>query len=297
MSPLCLLLAPFLLLGTGPQVLVLGHEAQFGRHNHGFPHDEATLNLLESRSDHFYALQKNERRDGSQVVGPDISKMISRYPCIRGMVPVGTQDDGHKWVCGMHAIRGAPIVFSFGSFGLQDFELEFLKLRPDARVFIFEIMPDRLPKERDPRISYHAVGLGGYPNTDQLINKDNQVKGAVMHTLSDLMRLCNVTYIDVLKMDIEGFEFQWLKHEAAGTVPLLGQLLVEVHIKRSKSFFRPIMKEDAKWFVEQLEDMGLRLFSSEPNYMDLWKAVEFGLIQSKWSLWDRHKLTNKISDN
>ena len=274
-------------------VFALGRK---GHHSEGgSPYNEETLKSLETRSEHFYTLQKTaERREGSQVVGPDVSKLISRYPCILGMVPVGVQDDGHKWVCGLHAISGAPIVFSFGSFGVQDFELELLTLRPDARVFIFEIMPDRLPTERDPRISYHPVGLGGYPNTDQLINKDNQVKGAVMHSLSDLMRLCNVTHIDVLKMDIEGFEFQWLKHEAASTVPLVGQLLVEVHVKRSKSFFRPVIKEDAKWFVEQLEALGLRLFSSEPNYRDTWKAVEFGLIQSAWSAWERKKLPSNI---
>lgn len=242
---------------------------------------------MEARSDHFYSRQKIERK---KDVGPDISKLISRYPCIRGLVPVGTFDDGHKWVCGLHAIRGAPVIFSFGSFGQQDFELDLLRLRPDAKVFIFEIMPERVPKMRDPRVSYHAVGLGGYPGTDKLINKENQVKGAVMRSLADLMLTCNVTHIDVLKMDIEGFEFSWLKHEARGTVPLIGQLLVEVHMKRSKSLFRPTIAEDAVFFVEQLEQLGLRLFSSEPNADNTWRAVEFGLMQSEWGQWDRDKI-------
>lgn len=261
-----------------------------GHQRHVSIYDEATISALEARSETFYNRQKLERR---QDVGPDIAKLVSRYPCIRGMVPVGTFNDGHKWVCGLHAIRGAPIVFSFGSFGQQDFELDLLTLRPDARVFVFEIMPDRIPKARDPRISYHAIGLGSYPGTDKLINKDNQVKGSVMRTLTELMQSCNVSHIDVLKMDIEGFEFQWLKHEGRSTVPLIGQLLVEVHMKRSKSFFRPTIKEDAVWFVEQLEGLGLRLFSSEPNADKPWSAVEFGLVQAAWGKWDRDKTARK----
>jgi len=42
------------------------------------------------------------------------------------------------------------------------------------------------------------------------------------------MKRNNHTYIDVLKMDIEGFEWEWISHESH-LLENVGQLLVEVH--------------------------------------------------------------------
>ena len=94
-------------------------------------YDEATILGFEKKSEEIYQLQKSAERKGDMTVGPDFSKLVSRYPCIRGMVPVGINSgDGHKWVCGLRAITSAPVVFSFGSFGNQEFELDLLRLRP-----------------------------------------------------------------------------------------------------------------------------------------------------------------------
>ena len=264
-------------------------------------YNDATIEELEARSEIFYQVQKQSERH--KVVGPDFAKLVSRYPCLRGMVPIGRRADidGHKWMCGLHAIRSRPVVFSLGSRGNQNFELELLALRPDARVFVFDIFSQLLPPpdQRHPNITYHAVGLGGYPNSLPLQHKDvrnavsrntptgifqssmvrvgrgfdatsaaaaHAVPSLSLRSLAAMLAMCNVSYIDVLKMDIEGFEFAWLKHEGEGTVPRIGQLLVEVHTKRSSSFFRPVITEDAVWFVQRLEALGLRLFSSEPNF-------------------------------
>ena len=187
-------------------------------------------------------------------------------------------------------MKDPPVVFSFGSNGNQLFELDLLKLRPDARISIFEIKADRLPVFRHPQIRYHAIGLGGYEHSNDFQNNlDKDV--AVMMPLRELMQRSNVTRIDILKMDIEGFEFAFVKNEM-DLFSRIGQFLVEVHIKRSKSFFRPEIKEDAVWFVEQLESHNMRLFSSEPNSGNVWGAIEFSLIQREWTSWqaEMHKL-------
>jgi hypothetical protein len=48
------------------------------------------------------------------------------------------KEEGHKFACGVNAIRDKPIVYSIGAEG-QEFELGFLKLRPDAEIYMFEL--------------------------------------------------------------------------------------------------------------------------------------------------------------
>ena len=71
------------------------------------------------------------------------------------------------------------------------------------------------------------------------------------------------THIDILKVDIESWEFETLKtlvsHYLAAGKPLpFGQLQLEIHIW-NKSF-----KEFLEWW-EVLEEAGLRPFMTEPN--------------------------------
>lgn len=200
------------------------------------------------------------------------------------MIPIGNvRIDGHKWICGLNAIKGNPVVYSFGSFGEQSFEVDLLKVRPDADINIFEIVPSRLPpqNERNPKIKYHAIGLGGY-------EKDNYPSNSNVKPLWELMNFLNHTYIDILKMDIEGFEFTFLKHEPH-IFHRIGQFQVELHVKRSKGWFAKKIVEDAVYFVEKCEEYGLRLFSNEPNLLNTFRAAELSFIQSKWTEWDNHK--------
>ena len=160
--------------------------------------------------------------------------------------------------------------------------MDLLKLRPDADINIFEIEPSRLPpeNERNSRINYHSTGLGGYDNT---VNKFS------VKPLWEMMSFLNHTYIDVLKMDIEGFEFQFLKNEGLHLFHRIGQLQVEVHVKRSKGFFAKKIEEDAVYFVEKCEEFGLRLFSNEPNILNTFRATELAFIQKNWTDWNNNK--------
>ena len=165
----------------------------------------------------------------------------ANYPCLYGVTPVGQDEgvsvyDGHKFACGIHHIKSRPIVYSFGSNRQQDFEKSILFYRPDALVYTFEINPDHLPPEkglptplfsftkkkqpelRDPKIVFTVLGLGPPSN--------GTVKMMLVH---EIMKMLNHTYVDVLKIDIEGGEHPWVKAEPIETFTRIGQLLLEVH--------------------------------------------------------------------
>jgi hypothetical protein len=136
--------------------LVISHRIHF---------NETIYEQLELKGEKYYNEQKDERY---VLVAGDINRVHPNFPCVYGTIPLGSEtsqgiDDGHKFACGIQFIKGEPILYSFGSCKDQSFELSFLEYRPDAKVYIFEIDPNNLPNERDPRITYFNVGLGGFP--------------------------------------------------------------------------------------------------------------------------------------
>ncbi len=244
----------------------------------------STLRELETLGELYYEDQKDER---VYKIANDFQRLKPNFPCIFGVIPLGTAekssiDDGHKFACGLHFISGGPVVYSFGSNRKQDFELSILKLRPDASIHIFELIPGNLPQEvdRDSRIHYNSVGLGGYDNSTDM--------NYVVKTMRELMSDRNHTYIDILKMDIEGVEFNWLKYEAPRLIPRIGQYLVEVHVHFG-FVERYFPKEDAFSFTEELEKYGFRLFHQEINKHQTLRFTELSLIKHNWTLWDAVK--------
>jgi len=134
--------------------------------SHHVHFNETVYEELEALGDAYYFEQKDERY---MMIADDFKRINPNYPCIYGTIPLGANtkegiDDGHKFTCGIHFIKGEPIIYSFGSCKDQTFELSLLKYRPDAKIYIFEIDPDKIPDDRDPRITYYNVGLGGYPS-------------------------------------------------------------------------------------------------------------------------------------
>ena len=84
-----------------------------------------------------------------------------------------------------------------------------------------------------------------------------------MYTLASLMRRNGHAHIDILKVDIESWEFETLKSliqpyvESGEPLPF-AQLQLEVHVWGKK------FTEFLKWW-EMLEEAGLRPFWTEPN--------------------------------
>jgi hypothetical protein len=96
------------------------------------------------------------------------------------------------------------------------------------------------------------------------------------------------TYIDVLKIDIEGAEFPWLRYEGSKILPRVGQVVIELHVHTvTAQQYYP--KEDSKTFIETMEIYDYRLFHVEVNrHAPLWGS-EFSLIQKKWIQFENNK--------
>ena len=151
----------------------------------------------------------------------------ANYPCIHGVIPLGEDSgasavDGHKYSCGIMHIKGDPIVYSFGSNRQQDFEFAVLHQRPDARIWTHDILESHLPavENRISAINYTATALG--PSSAD----KGDIKNKLVH---EFMKERGHTYIDILKIDIEGGEFPWIANEPLDTFTRIGQLLIEVH--------------------------------------------------------------------
>ena len=154
------------------------------------------------------------------------------YPCLHGVVPIGADTvdsikDGHKFSCGIQHIKSSPIVYSFGSNKQQDFEQSMLYYRPDSRVYTHDILESHLPdmSVRDPKITYYATALGP-SSSAKSVRSNEKIQFKLLH---ELMKERGHTYIDVLKIDIEGGEYPWVVNEPLDTFDRIGQLMIEVH--------------------------------------------------------------------
>eukprot|EP00596_Hydrurales_sp_CCMP1899_P010464 CAMPEP_0119052636 /NCGR_PEP_ID=MMETSP1177-20130426/73868_1 /TAXON_ID=2985 /ORGANISM="Ochromonas sp, Strain CCMP1899" /LENGTH=318 /DNA_ID=CAMNT_0007032273 /DNA_START=550 /DNA_END=1505 /DNA_ORIENTATION=- len=207
----------------------------------------------------------------------------SREPCIRGVVPIGSDSkvaltEGHKYGCGIHMIKSSPIVYSFGSNKNTEFEIDVLNLRSDANVWIYELDPARMPSDKRTGLHVGNFGLGGY----------GRGTPGNMRSLGALMKENNHTYIDILKIDIEGFEWSWLEKEDA-LLERVGVFLVEVHsILASISSRAPKgpMRSTHAPFIEAVEKRDLRLYHQEINAGSHKCCSEYAFIQKNTSMWD-----------
>ncbi|KAK7229765.1 hypothetical protein V2G26_001935 [Clonostachys chloroleuca] len=180
--------------------------------------------------------------------------------CPHDLERVGTLGDGGKVVCGMSqyenispgpssASNNAPelIVYSFGVSDDSSFEASLLE-RTNAKIW-------------------------GYDFSVESWSDDNA--NPPMYTVQDVMRMNGHSYVDIIKMDIEGAEFDALtslihfiqSEDSHGNMPF-GQLLLEIHFMRDpKGFSIPkTLRSWVDWW-ESLEQMGLRPVNNEGNWI------------------------------
>ncbi|KAG8937300.1 hypothetical protein FRC02_000070 [Tulasnella sp. 418] len=193
---------------------------------------------------------------------------LPAYQCPRQMTRVGTMGDGGKYVCGMKTISKKPhcVVYSVGINGESSFEAEILQTSK-CEVWGYDFSVDKFGPEIEndpelkPRAHFFPYMLTGF---------DDHKAKTPMWTLPSLMKQNGHDFIDILKIDIEGSEFQVLADlvETYKDRPLpFGQLQLEIHAW-SKPFH-----EVYQWF-EMLENAGLRPFMAEPNlvYLNLYRG-------------------------
>ncbi|KAL0961203.1 hypothetical protein HGRIS_006171 [Hohenbuehelia grisea] len=192
------------------------------------------------------------------------------YNCPHELVRIGALGDGGKWVCGLSRVVKKPgcvvysIVISLGINHESSFEADILKNTDDCRIWGYDFsvrkFGPQIPILRWHRTYFKPYALGGQ-------DKHEATDDPKMYTLNTLMKQNGHTHIDILKIDIEGWEFDTLTaliqpYVDSGTPLPFGQLQLEVHLW-SKNF-----PQFLKWW-EILESAGLRPFMTEPNLVYL----------------------------
>jgi hypothetical protein len=176
---------------------------------------------------------------GPQNICPGGTKAVSHRPydslpdvqALGGCQRYGGGDGG-KWVCGASELKKGCVVYSLGSDGNFEFEAAMLAHTP-CEIFTFDctVGPSRIPK-LDPRIRFHPICVG-----------DGSTPGSTYRSLQSLMTQFGHGQVDLLKVDIEGYEYRLVESIFAGHVenesaPLPKQILLEQHY---------LSNEDMRW--------------------------------------------------
>jgi len=189
---------------------------------------------------------------------------IPAFQCPHRVERVGTLGDGGKWVCGVDRIvkQHKCVIYSFGINHESSFEADLLRRAPGCEAWGYDYSVDSWgPEVNDdpelaPRAHFQPWALGGS-------NHHEEYDYPRYWTLDSLMELNGHTFIDILKIDIEGGEFDALTSFVAayaeGALPV-GQLQLEIHAREGHERFDYFIK----WWAS-LEAAGLRPFWTEAN--------------------------------
>ncbi|KAI9452235.1 methyltransferase domain-containing protein [Lactarius psammicola] len=195
---------------------------------------------------------------------------IPSFQCPHHVERIGVLGDGGKWVCGVERIAKQEkcVIYSFGINGESSFEAALLERAPGCEVWGYDFTVNSFGPEIEEtpslkeRAHFFPWALGGR-------NAHGPEDAPKYYTLDALMQLNGHSFIDVLKIDIEGAEFDTLTTFLAANKPRspftsttlpIGQLQIELHAwddYEKFGFFHD-------WWAA-LETAGLRPFWTESN--------------------------------
>ncbi|KZP34203.1 hypothetical protein FIBSPDRAFT_719945 [Athelia psychrophila] len=229
------------------------------------------------------------------------------FQCPHRMERLGNGGDGGKWVCGMERVQQKKdcVIYSVGINGESSFEAHLLERGSSCQVWGYDFSVksfgpeiEKLP-DLKRRSHFKSYALGG---------RDAPNESPPVYTLATLMAQNNHTFIDILKIDIEGAEFATLDSLmdaypsafnpqgardagiTGGGLPF-GQLQLEIHARDSEYASFPRFQE---WW-EKMERAGLRPFWTEPNlvYVNLVKGVKPTLAEYSFiNIRGKHELVS-----
>lgn len=170
---------------------------------------------------------------------------------------VGSIGDGGKWVCGLSHLQQLKImgirkcvIYSYGVSFDSTFEAE-LHNRAGCEVHAFDPTVGGIAG-RSNGIAFHKHGLA---------SSSGKTKDFMMvESLQDAMHRLGHAYVDILKVDVEGAEWEVFAKLLSDMprFPLFGQLLIELHHKDMHSthnFFRML---ESKGFMSISRELNLQ---------------------------------------
>ncbi|KAH9971006.1 methyltransferase domain-containing protein [Lactifluus volemus] len=194
---------------------------------------------------------------------------VPAFQCPHRVERIGQRGDGGKWVCGIDRVarQDKCVIYSFGVNDDSSYESTLLKRAPGCEIWGYDYSVHGWGRQinDDPDLSKRAHfqpwALGGTDNhTDQDFFK--------YWKLDSLMKHNGHTFIDILKIDVEGAEFDALaaffKAFADEDVLPIGQLQLEIHASANRANFEYFNR----WWAA-LEAAGLRPFYNDPNLVSV----------------------------
>jgi FkbM family methyltransferase len=208
-------------------------------------------------------LFRRSRRWLHEMQGKDVPTRVHRRP---GSVRIGSEYGG--WEVLPSLLNRDSIVYSFGVGHDISFDLGLIE-RFGTTVHAFDPTPavaEFIRKTNPPgQFVFHPTGLAGHDgelrfefNQGEQLTVSQSTQGQVVlpvKRLSTLLRELGHTRLDLLKVDIEGSEIQFLDDLVANPVEI-DQLLIEFHHGPAQ----PDEVRAVRRALGQIGDLGFELF-------------------------------------
>ncbi|KAF9214537.1 hypothetical protein CPC16_010694 [Podila verticillata] len=181
------------------------------------------------------------------------------FVCPHDIQRVGPLSDGGKWICGMSLYEEKPrskcVLYSFGVNHETRFEGEMLD-RTDCEIWAYDASVSEMGPETQgrPHVTFKPYFIG----REDKVAAD----GKIWKTLRTLMKENGHDWIDILKVDIEGSEydtFAAIMDDFPDVLPF-SQLQLELHVHQSHVSFPDFLN-----FWERLESKGVYPWWTEIN--------------------------------
>ncbi|KAF9089582.1 hypothetical protein BGX29_005007 [Mortierella sp. GBA35] len=291
------------------EVELMRHEFDATRKAKSYFSDSTEVSRRLQTSEYLYQKQVNKRnqyiRENSIGAGgngawlPKKKEMMPfwwyfqpSFNCPYEVERAGRFNDGGKWMCGMSVLESLKkedkcVIYSLGVFDDSSFEKEMID-RTNCQVYAFDGSVKGIAGDAagDPNIHFFKYFIGDEDKVDE--------NGNTWRTLKTVMKENGHDWIDVLKIDIEGFEFAAMNAmmDQFDVLPF-SQLQIEIHVlketENGKNF-----DEFLKWW-ERLEAHHLRPFWSELNIVFGRLAKDLGLSEYSFiNIAGKHRLLQNL---